>query len=154
MENIIINAISTQNRLLKYCLYIYIPWPVDLILYIVFQLFTSPVAMEGAEQPLLFPRLDGEEEQLLSRPSNITFTPGTDDIPPINSVRDFFREYLIESKKLWFLAGPAIFTSVCQYSLGAITQVFSGQVGTLALAAVSVENSVIAGFCFGVMVNL
>ncbi|PPE01716.1 hypothetical protein GOBAR_DD01252 [Gossypium barbadense] len=110
--------------------------------------------MEGAEQPLLFPRLDGEEEQLLSRPSNITFTPGTDDIPPINSVRDFFREYLIESKKLWFLAGPAIFTSVCQYSLGAITQVFSGQVGTLALAAVSVENSVIAGFCFGVMLGM
>ncbi|TYI94227.1 hypothetical protein E1A91_D02G188400v1 [Gossypium mustelinum] len=110
--------------------------------------------MEGAEQPLLFPRLDGEEEQLLSRPSNITFTPGTDDIPPINSVRDFFREYLIESKKLWFLAGPAIFTSVCQYSLGAITQVFSGQVGTLALAAVSVENSVVAGFCFGVMLGM
>ncbi|TYH25422.1 hypothetical protein ES288_A03G167600v1 [Gossypium darwinii] len=110
--------------------------------------------MEGAEQPLLSSRLVGGDEQLLSRPSNITFTAGTDDIPPINSVRDFFREYLIESKKLWFLAGPAIFTSVCQYSLGAITQVFSGQVGTLALAAVSVENSVIAGFSFGVMLGM
>ncbi|KAG4208493.1 Protein TRANSPARENT TESTA 12 -like protein [Gossypium arboreum] len=110
--------------------------------------------MEGAEQPLLSSRLVGGDEQLLSRPSNITFTAGTDDIPPINSVRDFFREYLIESKKLWFLAGPAIFTSVCQYSLGAITQVFSGQVGTLALAAVSVENSVIAGFCFGIMLGM
>ncbi|MBA0648874.1 hypothetical protein Goklo_016512, partial [Gossypium klotzschianum] len=116
------------------------------------------MAMEDAEQPLLSPRLVGEDshhqEQLLSRPSNTTFTPGIDDIPPINGVRDFFREYLIESKKLWFLAGPAIFTSLCRYSLGAITQVFSGQVGTLALAAVSVENSVIAGFSFGVMLGM
>ncbi|MBA0765939.1 hypothetical protein Gotri_015039, partial [Gossypium trilobum] len=114
--------------------------------------------MEDAEQPLLSPRLVGEDshhqEQLLSRSSNTTFTPGIDDIPPINGVRDFFREYLIESKKLWFLAGPAIFTSLCRYSLGAITQVFSGQVGTLALAAVSVENSVIAGFSFGVMLGM
>ncbi|TYI36753.1 hypothetical protein ES332_A03G163400v1 [Gossypium tomentosum] len=116
------------------------------------------MAMEDAEQPLLSPRLVGEDshhqEQLLSRLSNTTFTAGIDDIPPINGVRDFFREYLIESKKLWFLAGPAIFTSLCRYSLGAITQVFSGQVGTLALAAVSVENSFIAGFSFGVMLGM
>ncbi|OVA20626.1 Multi antimicrobial extrusion protein [Macleaya cordata] len=71
------------------------------------------------------------------------------DIQPINKVADFFREFSVESKKLWLLAGPAIFTSICQYSLGAITQVFAGQVGTLDLAAVSVENSVIAGFSFG-----
>ncbi|KAG4208492.1 hypothetical protein ERO13_A03G135800v2 [Gossypium hirsutum] len=116
------------------------------------------MAMEDAEQPLLSPRLVGEDshhqEQLLSRLSNTTFTAGIDDIPPINGVRDFFREYLIESKKLWFLAGPAIFTSLCRYSLGAITQVFSGQVGTLALAAFSVENSFIAGFSFGVMLGM
>ena len=57
-----------------------------------------------------------------------------------------------ESKKLWKLAGPAIFTAICQYSLGALTQVFTGWVGELELAAVSVENSVIAGLAFGVMV--
>ncbi|XWS63715.1 hypothetical protein CRYUN_Cryun06bG0125500 [Craigia yunnanensis] len=87
------------------------------------------------KQPLLTPRVVEEDnhvqEQLLSKASNLsfsstTFTAGTDDIPPINGVRDFFREYWIESKKLWFLAGPAIFTSICQYSLGAITQVLSG----------------------------
>ncbi|GMI75031.1 hypothetical protein like AT3G26590 [Hibiscus trionum] len=120
--------------------------------------------MEDARESLLSPRPagDGEEsrhqEQILSKPSNsspsITFTVGTEDIPPINCVRDFFRKYLIEFKKLWFLAGPAIFTSICRYSLGAITQVFSGQVGTLALAAVSVENSVIAGFSFGIMLGM
>ncbi|KAK3443204.1 hypothetical protein EUGRSUZ_B03290 [Eucalyptus grandis] len=83
-----------------------------------------------------------------------TFTPHTDDIPPIKGPRDFLREFAKESKKLWFLAGPAIFTSICRYSIGAITQVFAGQVGTLELAAVSVENSVIAGFSFGVMLGM
>ncbi|OMP13971.1 protein TRANSPARENT TESTA 12-like protein [Corchorus olitorius] len=111
--------------------------------------------MEDAKQPLLFP---GEINNNDDKPPSVSasstvFTAGANDIPPINGVRDFFREYMIESKKLWFLAGPAIFTSICQYSLGAVTQVFSGQVGTLALAAVSVENSVIAGFSFGIMVH-
>jgi MATE family multidrug resistance protein len=62
------------------------------------------------------------------------------------------KEFGHESKRLWKLAGPAIFTSICQYSLGALTQTFAGFVGEVELAAVSVENSVIAGLAFGVMV--
>ncbi|KAF9626251.1 hypothetical protein IFM89_031643 [Coptis chinensis] len=73
------------------------------------------------------------------------------DIEPIHKVNNFFREFSIESKKLWFLVGPAIFASICQYSLGAITQAFAGQVGTLELTVVSAQNSVIGGFSFGVM---
>ncbi|PON99035.1 Multi antimicrobial extrusion protein [Trema orientale] len=76
------------------------------------------------------------------------------DIPPIGGVADCFRQFRIESKKLWYLAGPAVFTSICRYSLGAVTQLFTGHVSTLALAAVSVENSVIAGFSFGVMLGM
>lgn len=75
------------------------------------------------------------------------------DIPPITTIGGFVKEFNVEAKKLWYLAGPAIFTSVNQYSLGAVTQVFAGHVSTIALAAVSVENSVIAGFSFGIMVN-
>lgn len=90
---------------------------------------------------------------LISTTNTISFVPDADDIPPINGIRDFLREFYIEFKKLWYLAGPAIFTCICQYSLGAVTQIFSGQVGTLALAAVSVENSVISGFSFGAMVT-
>lgn len=86
--------------------------------------------------------------------SSSTFNPDSDDIPPINGVLDFFREFKRESKKLWFLAGPAIFTSICQYSLGAVTQIFAGQVGTIDLAAVSIENSVIAGFSFGILLGM
>lgn len=81
-----------------------------------------------------------------------SFVADSNDIPQINGVRDFYREFMVESKKLWYLAGPAILTSICQYSLGAITQTLAGHLGTLDLAAFSVENSVIAGFSFGVMV--
>ncbi|OAY32527.1 hypothetical protein MANES_13G025200v8 [Manihot esculenta] len=122
--------------------------------------------MADSREPLLSPKHDQNyivqhhEDQdqlhslLISTTNTISFVPDADDIPPINGIRDFLREFYIEFKKLWYLAGPAIFTCICQYSLGAVTQIFSGQVGTLALAAVSVENSVISGFSFGAMLGM
>uniref|UniRef100_A0A803N408 Protein DETOXIFICATION n=1 Tax=Chenopodium quinoa TaxID=63459 RepID=A0A803N408_CHEQI len=64
------------------------------------------------------------------------------------------REFSDESRNLWEIAGPAIFTAVCQYSMGALTQTFAGLVGDLELAAFSVENSVISGLGFGVMLGM
>ncbi|TKY57756.1 TRANSPARENT TESTA protein 12 [Spatholobus suberectus] len=64
------------------------------------------------------------------------------------------KRFGFESKKLWRIAGPAILTSIFQYSLGALTQTFAGFVGEIDLAAVSVENSVIAGLAFGVMLGM
>ncbi|KAL2318658.1 hypothetical protein Fmac_032534 [Flemingia macrophylla] len=69
---------------------------------------------------------------------------------PLNVVQRFG----FESKKLWRIAGPAILTSLCQYSLGAVTQTFTGLVDELDLAAFAVENCVIAGFAFGVMLGM
>ncbi|KAK2354651.1 MATE efflux family protein [Trifolium repens] len=101
-------------------------------------------------QPLLTPLNQPQQDQI----NSAVFTANSDDIPPINGAGDFTREFIVESKKLWYLAGPAIFTSISQYSLGAVTQVFAGQVGTLQLAAVSIENSVIAGFCLGITLGM
>ncbi|CAI8608753.1 unnamed protein product [Vicia faba] len=100
--------------------------------------------------PLLTP-LNNSQDQ-----TNTTavFTAKSDDIPPITDARTFARGFLIESKKLWYLVGPAIFTFISQYSLGAVTQVFAGQVGTLQLAAVSIENSVIDGFCLVITLGM
>lgn len=67
--------------------------------------------------------------------------------------RVWAKDFGEESRRLWQLAGPAIFTAISQYSLGALTQTFSGRIGELELAAVSVENSVISGLAFGVMVR-
>ncbi|KAE8704176.1 putative ubiquitin-protein ligase [Hibiscus syriacus] len=64
------------------------------------------------------------------------------------------KEFGYESKRLWHIAGPAIFTAICQYSLGALTQTFTGQLTELDLPAVSVENSVIAGLGFGVTLGM
>ncbi|KAK8705623.1 hypothetical protein V6N13_049221 [Hibiscus sabdariffa] len=66
----------------------------------------------------------------------------------------WLKEFGYESKRLWHIAGPAIFTAICQYSLGALTQTFAGQLTELDLAAVSVENSVVAGLAFGVMLGM
>ncbi|KAK9271079.1 hypothetical protein L1049_026668 [Liquidambar formosana] len=82
---------------------------------------------------------------LLSNQAN-----GHEEEKPVSVVKQFGTE----SRKLWKIAGPAIFTSICQYSLGALTQTFAGLVGELELAAVSVENSVIAGLAFGVMLGM
>ncbi|GER39199.1 MATE efflux family protein [Striga asiatica] len=76
-----------------------------------------------------------------------------EDISPINSFASFFSEFKNESSKLWRLAAPAILTTVFQYSLGAITQTFAGHVGQLDLAAFSIENSVIGGLSYGIMVR-
>ncbi|KAL4193441.1 hypothetical protein AMTRI_Chr06g176920 [Amborella trichopoda] len=101
--------------------------------------------------------MEDEHEPLLNRGSEgngNSFVEFEGDIEPIRSLGDFGREFAVESKKLWYLAGPAIFTSLSQYSLGAITQAFAGHLGTLELAAVSMENSVIAGFSFGLLLGM
>lgn len=75
-----------------------------------------------------------------------------EDLEEIRSVRAFLRHAAEENRRLWHLAGPAIFTSIAQYSLGAVTLVFAGHLTTLELDAVSTENNVIAGLALGIMV--
>ncbi|KAF8377778.1 hypothetical protein HHK36_031163 [Tetracentron sinense] len=76
------------------------------------------------------------------------------DIEEITSCAQFIKEAITENKKLWYLAGLAIFTAIAQYSLGAITQVFAGHLTTLELDAVSTENMVIAGLAFGILLGM
>ncbi|CAI9093005.1 OLC1v1028400C1 [Oldenlandia corymbosa var. corymbosa] len=105
---------------------------------------------QDSNLPLLY---NVEDQKPISCRHNFAFEADEDDIDPINGTGDFFREFVIESKKLWYLAGPAIFTSFAQYSVTAMTQVFAGQIGTTELAAFSIENNVVTGFAFGIMVK-
>lgn len=117
--------------------------------------------MENSEQPLLSTR---DEDQTPGQPHNPILANTSlfsshnanygNDIDPINGVGDFFREFFVESKKLWRLAGPAIFSSLCRYSLGAVTQVFAGHLSALDLAAFAIENSVIGGFSSGILFGM
>ncbi|KAK9136418.1 hypothetical protein Syun_015748 [Stephania yunnanensis] len=67
---------------------------------------------------------------------------------------NLFSKVVLESKKLWFIAGPAIFTTICQYSIGAITQTFMGHVNAFELGTVAVANSVVTGFGYGLMLGM
>ena len=58
-----------------------------------------------------------------------------------------------ESKKLWRIVAPAIFSRVVSYSMNVITQAFAGHLGDLELAAISIANTVVVGFNFGLMVS-
>ena len=62
------------------------------------------------------------------------------------------RRVWIESKKLWHIVGPAIFSRVASYSMLVITQAFAGHLGDLELAATSIANNLIVGFDLGLLV--
>ncbi|CAL2267048.1 unnamed protein product [Prunus armeniaca] len=64
------------------------------------------------------------------------------------------RRFWIESKKLWHIVGPAIFSRVASYSMLVITQAFAGHLGDLELAAISIANNVIVGFDFGLLLGM
>ncbi|KAG2542879.1 hypothetical protein PVAP13_9NG814900 [Panicum virgatum] len=59
-----------------------------------------------------------------------------------------------ESRKLWEIVGPAIFSRIATYSMNVITQAFAGHLGDLELAAISIANTVVVGFNYGLMVRV
>lgn len=61
-------------------------------------------------------------------------------------------KFWIESKKLWQIAGPAMFSRLATYSMLVITQAFAGHLGDLDLASISIATNVVLGFDFGLMV--
>lgn len=60
----------------------------------------------------------------------------------------------IESKKLWHIVGPAIFSRVASFSMNVVTQAFAGHLGDLELASISIANTVIVGFNFGLLLGM
>ncbi|KAJ4958908.1 hypothetical protein NE237_026019 [Protea cynaroides] len=55
----------------------------------------------------------------------------------------------VESKKIWQIAGPAIFSRVVLYAMTLIIQAFAGHLGNLDLAAISIAFTVIISISFG-----
>ncbi|KAJ4714518.1 Protein DETOXIFICATION [Melia azedarach] len=71
-----------------------------------------------------------------------------------DSEQNLTRRVWIESKKLWYIVGPAIFSRVASYSMFVITQAFAGHLGDLELAAISIASNVIVGFDFGLLLGM
>ncbi|CAI9116208.1 OLC1v1017300C1 [Oldenlandia corymbosa var. corymbosa] len=59
-----------------------------------------------------------------------------------------------ESKKLWHIAGPSIFSRITSYGLNIVSQAFAGHLGDLELASISISNTVIVGFNFGLLLGM
>ncbi|KAL3527587.1 hypothetical protein ACH5RR_012243 [Cinchona calisaya] len=67
---------------------------------------------------------------------------------------DLKRRLWVESKMLWRIVGPAIFSRITSYSMNVITQAFAGHLGDTELAAISIVNNVIVGFDFGLLLGM
>ncbi|RZC57749.1 hypothetical protein C5167_005054 [Papaver somniferum] len=72
-----------------------------------------------------------------------------------NEIRDdLLCRVWIESKKLWHIVGPTIFSRIASYSMFIITQASAGHLGNLELAAIALSTTVIVGFCFGLLLGM
>ena len=60
----------------------------------------------------------------------------------------------IEMKKMWIVAGPAMFTRLSTFGLNVITQAFVGHIGSTELAAYSYAYTIVVRFGNGVLVCL
>ncbi|KAL5707619.1 Protein DETOXIFICATION 21 [Ranunculus cassubicifolius] len=61
---------------------------------------------------------------------------------------------LQESKKLWIVAGPAIFTRFSTFGVTIISQAFIGHIGAIELAAFALVQTVLLRFITGVLLGM
>ncbi|PKI45589.1 hypothetical protein CRG98_033905 [Punica granatum] len=73
---------------------------------------------------------------------------GHDGEPPLG------RRAWRETKKLWYILGPSIFSRVASYTMNLVTQAFAGHLGEVELAAMSIAITVITGFSFGLLLGM
>ncbi|KAM7516874.1 hypothetical protein LguiA_006457 [Lonicera macranthoides] len=59
-----------------------------------------------------------------------------------------------ETKKLWHIVGPSIFSRVASYSMNIVTLAVAGHLGDVELASISIASTVIVGFNFGLLLGM
>ncbi|XP_020219484.1 protein DETOXIFICATION 27 isoform X1 [Cajanus cajan] len=59
-----------------------------------------------------------------------------------------------ETKSLWLIVGPSIFSRIAAFTMNVVTQAFAGHLGDVELAAISIANTVIVGFNFGLLLGM
>ncbi|XP_022131671.1 protein DETOXIFICATION 27-like [Momordica charantia] len=68
--------------------------------------------------------------------------------------QDFWSKLWRETQQLWVIVGPTIFARVATFTMNVITQVFAGHLGDVQLASISIANTVIVGFNFGLLLGM
>ncbi|XP_058079490.1 protein DETOXIFICATION 21-like [Magnolia sinica] len=64
------------------------------------------------------------------------------------------RKIWVESKKLWIVAGPAIFTRFSMFGVAVISQAFIGHIGSTELGGFALVTTVIFRFCTGIQLGM
>ncbi|KAM6543268.1 hypothetical protein CsatB_007715 [Cannabis sativa] len=80
-----------------------------------------------------------------------------EEVPLLKYQQEPRSEYLVtrtwlESKKIWQIAGPSIFSRLAMFSVTIVTQSFAGHFSDVDLAAISIVTTVIVGITFGFLV--
>ena len=70
-----------------------------------------------------------------------------------NDQANIFPRFWTESRKLWQITAPSIFSRVAAATMNIVTQAFAGHLGEVELASISIANTVIVGFNFGLLVS-
>ncbi|KAL3024002.1 hypothetical protein AAZX31_04G095500 [Glycine max] len=65
-----------------------------------------------------------------------------------------FQRSCSESKKLWHIAAPSIFTRLAMFSITVVTQSLAGHLGDLDLAAISIACTVLISITFGFLLGM
>lgn len=107
---------------------------------------------ESQDIKMMSEEKEGEIKASLLEYSHSNSTVGSKDLGCDEGEEKLGRRVWIESKKLWYIVGPAILSRITSYSMNVITQAFAGHLGDLDLAAISIVNNVIVGFDFGLLV--
>ncbi|KAH0926731.1 hypothetical protein HID58_018987 [Brassica napus] len=103
---------------------------------------------DGAYQPLLQPQLSPATE---SNNSELERVLSDVETPLFARLR---KATMIESKLLFKLAAPAVIVYMINYLMSMSTQIFSGHLGNLELAAASLGNTGIQVFAYGLMLGM
>ncbi|KAJ9139859.1 hypothetical protein P3X46_030554 [Hevea brasiliensis] len=85
---------------------------------------------------------------------NGSLTSGDGDYLPVRSFKEIKSVFWIETVKLWKIAAPIVFNTLCQYGINSVTNIFVGHVGNFELSAVAISLSVIGTFSFGFMLGM
>ncbi|PIN08791.1 putative membrane protein, predicted efflux pump [Handroanthus impetiginosus] len=107
-----------------------------------------PTTSQDGDQTITAPLLEYSCSSENPTSKRIQETNGDDDDKPLA------QRIWIETKKLWRVVGPAIFSRIASYSMFVITQAFAGHLGDTEFAAMSIASSVIMGFNFGLLLGM
>ncbi|KAG5556143.1 hypothetical protein RHGRI_006685 [Rhododendron griersonianum] len=106
-------------------------------------IFFSAARLEAPEE-LEFPKMDPDIHENL-----LTNGKGQKGVPSEEKLKD---KLWSETKKMWVVAGPAIFTRCSTFGINVISQAFVGHIGATELAGYALVATVFLRFANGILV--